>query len=164
MRYDLQEMKGIHEITICPDQNQSEEFDWIDQRELTKDWGFTIDRAIYSVLTDKILTLPQFDLSETEITTFISHLKDPRAIHFAVKLSEDWGHEVLSKWRHSFGEKAAQSGLDCSARVYFGDRKEYEANLFLALPSGASADKRAAQQAQAEGSVEPDYPEYTTPS
>lgn len=71
---------------------------------------------------------------------------------------------MLSKWGDRFGEKAKPNGLECSARVYFGDRKEYEPNLFLALPSGASADKRAAQQAQAEGSVEPDYPEYTEPS
>ena len=140
MRYDFQEMEKIHEITICPDQNQAEEFDLIDQHELTKDWGFTIDRAIYSVLTDKILTLPQFELSQTEITTFISHIDDSRAIKFKVKLSEDWGHEVLSKW--------GVNGKSCSARVYFEDRKEYEPNLFLALPSGASADKRAAQQAQ----------------
>ena len=152
MRYDFQEMEKIHEITICPGQNQSEEFDLIDQRELTKDWGFSIDRAIYWVLTEKILTLPQFELSQTEITTFISHIEDSRAIKFKVKLSEDWGHEVLSKW--------GVNGKDYSARVYFGDRKEYEPNLFLALPSAASADKRAAQQAQAEGSVEPDYPEY----
>ena len=156
MRYDFQEMEKIHEITICPDQNQSEEFDLIDQHELTKDWGFTIDRAIYWVLTEKILTLPQFELSQTEITTFISHIDDSRAIKFKVKLSEDWGHEVLSKW--------GVNGKSYSARVYFEDRKEYEPNLFLALPSGASADKRAAQQAQAEGSVEPDYPEYTDPS
>lgn len=149
MHYDFQEMKDIHEITICPDPNQTDEFDWIDQRELTKDWGFTIDRAIYWVLTEKILTLPQFSLSQTEITTFISHLEDSRAIKFKVKLSEDWGHEVLSKWGDRFGETAKRNGLDCSARVYFEDRKEYEPNLFLALPSGASADKRAAQQAQA---------------
>ena len=152
MRHDFQEMEKIHEITICPGQNQSEEFDLIDQRELTKDWGFSIDRAIYWVLTEKILTLPQFELSQTEITTFISHIDDSRAIKFKVKLSEDWGHEVRSKW--------GVNGKDYSARVYFGDRKEYEPNLFLALPSAASADKRAAQQAQAEGSVEPDYPEY----
>lgn len=142
----------FHDLKIIPsDTNLGEEFVKIGARRIIADWGISIDQALYQAIEKHIETLPQYNIQQTEITTFHSNLDDSRVLKFKVSLGEGWPSEMITWFRDHKNPSLEQ----WSVKVYLGDRREYAPDLFATAPSWkAQCDRDRAQQEAKQAQLE----------
>tara|TARA_B110000971_G_scaffold146193_1_gene149291 strand:+ start:253 stop:747 length:495 start_codon:yes stop_codon:yes gene_type:complete len=152
LKINYKELLETHDLEIRPSAtSQGEEFVKIEARRIMENWVMSIDQALYQAIEKHIETLPQYNINQTEITTFHSSLEDSRVIHFNVSLSESWGAEMLKRFRDH--EKPTLTHW--SAKIYLGDRREYVPDLFATAPSWkAKNDQDRAQQQAKQAQLE----------
>ena len=144
LKINYEKPLDFHDLKIIPsDTNLGEDFVKIEGRRIMESWVMSIDQALYQAVEKHIKTLPQYNIQQTEITTFHSALDDSRVIHFNVSLGEGWPAEMLKRFRDHKKPTLAQ----WSVKIYLGDRREYAPDLFATAPSWkAKNDQDRAQQ------------------